>query len=244
MLVVALTLAALVAATLSGMTGLGGGTLLIAVLYAFGLAPAVAVPIHAGVQLTANASRTLAYLAHVDWRGLGLFLIGALPAPFVVAPFATGADPAWVRLGMALFILMALWPDWLTRIRLQGNAGMVVAGAIAGGVGMITGATGLLIAAFFLRAQWSKETVIATMAVCQSLAYLVKIVAFSSFGYGLGDYGHLLLPMAVAAVIGTLLGRRLVGVFDERSSRIAFRLILAALALRLAYDGVAGLHAA
>lgn len=243
MLAFALTLVALVAATLSGMTGLGGGTVLIAALYAFGFAPTVAVPLHAGVQLVSNGTRTLAYLPHVDWRGLGLFLLGGATTPFAVAPLVARADPDLVRLAMAAFIAVALYPDWLQRLRLHGPAGLVVAGVLAGGLGMVVGATGLLIAPFFLREQWSKETVIATMAVCQTLLHTTKIVAFSSYGFGLLAHWHLLLPMAAAVVAGTLIGRRLVGVLDERRFRVAVRVILALLALRLAYDGAHGVLA-
>ena len=236
-----LTLVALFAAILSGMTGLGGGTLLIAVLYAVGLAPTVAVPLHAGVQLVSNASRTLAYLRHVDWRAIGLFMLGAGPAPFLMAPIVAGANADILRLVMAVFIVVAMWPAWLKRMRLQGSLGLVVAGTIAGGVGMVVGATGLLIAPFFLRDHWSKETVIATMALCQSAAYIVKIVAFASFGFGLFGHTEYLIPMAIAVVIGTLIGRQLVGLFSEQSFRIVFRTMLAMLAIKLAWDGIHGL---
>lgn len=233
--------AALVGGTLSAMTGLGGGTFLIAVLYAAGLGPTVAVPLHAGVQLVANGTRTLAYLSHVNWRGLGLFLVGAVPAPFLVAPLVVRADPDFVRLLMAGFLLLATVPGWLGRIRLHGPAGMVLAGTIAGGAGMVVGATGPLIAPFFLRDEWSKETVIASIAVSQTMSHLLKIVAFAGHGFNLLDQWALLLPMSAAVIIGTLLGRRLVGVFDERGFRLAFNVILLLLAARLAWDGASGL---
>lgn len=241
MLAVILTGVALAAATLSGMTGLGGGTLLIAALYAAGLAPTVAVPLHAGVQLVSNGARTLAYVAHVDWRALGLFLVGAVPSPFLVAPLVVRADADALRLLMAAFVLLALVPGWVQRIRLHGPVGMVIAGVIAGGAGMVVGATGLLIAPFFLREDWSKEKVIASIAVCQTLAHLLKIAAFASHGFVLLDELALLLPMSAAVIVGTLLGRRLVGLFDERVFRLVFRTILLLLAARLAYDGATGL---
>lgn len=241
MLIPILTAAAFGAAILSGMTGLGGGTLLIAALYAAGLAPTVAVPLHAGVQLLSNGTRTLAYLGHVDWRGLGLFLVGAVPAPFLVAPLVVRADADVLRLVMAAFVLSALVPGWVRWIRLQGPLGLVVAGTVAGGVGMVVGATGLLVAPFFLREDWSKETVIATLAVCQALAHSLKIVAFAAQGHSIGGELALLVPMGLAVIAGTLVGRRLVGVFDERRFRWAFRGILLLLALRLAYDGATGL---
>lgn len=236
-----LTTASLIGGTLSAITGLGGGTFLIAVLYAAGLTPTVAVPLHAGVQLVANGTRTLAYLRHVNWRALGFFLIGAVPAPFLVAPLVVRADPDLVRLLMAGFVLLSLAPGRLRRIGVHNPAGMVIAGVLAGGAGMVVGASGLLIAPFFLRRDWSKETVIASIAVCQTLAHLLKIAAFAGQGFSLLDQWTLLLPMCVAVIVGTLVGRRLVGMFDERRFRIAFNIVLLSLALRLAWVGVSGL---
>jgi uncharacterized membrane protein YfcA len=241
MLVVSLTLTALLAATLSGMAGIGGGTILIAAIYAAGINPTVAVPVHAGVQLVSNSTRTLAYLKHVNWRALRDFMIGAAPAPFVVAPLIARANEHWLLIAMAAFIYLTLWPVWIKWLRLEGRSGMVAAGVITGGLGSLVGATGTLIAPLFLRSDWRKETTIATLAVCQSIAHLLKIIAFASVGFGLFGHWQLLLPMAVAVVIGTLIGSRLHGRLSEDRFVVLFRVILGALATKLLYDGVTGL---
>src|SRR5688500_2119889 len=79
-------------AALSGVAGLGGGTILIGVFYALGLAPVVAVPLFAAVQFVSNLSRTVAYVRHVEWRATGWFLLGGAPAPFLIAPFVASAN--------------------------------------------------------------------------------------------------------------------------------------------------------
>ena len=241
MLAFILTLAAFLTATLSGITGLGGGTVLIAVIYAIGLLPVVAVPLHAGVQLASNASRTVAYLDHVDWPSLRWFLLGCIPAPFIVAPLILRADPNVIRLTMAVFIVLAMWPQVMSGIRLHGRTGMVAAGVLAGGVGMIVGATGMLIAPIFLREAWAKQRVIATLAVCQTCAHVLKITAFASYGYNVFEYWYWLLPMVVAVIAGTWLGRRLHERLDEEQFRGLFRAILVILAAKLAWDGASGL---
>lgn len=241
MLATILTVVALLAATLSGMAGIGGGTILIAAMYAVGLSPAVAVPVHAGVQLVSNFSRTLAFLRHVEWRALRDFLLGAVPAPFMVAPLIANADKYWMLILMAAFIYVTLWPRWLKWLRLEGRTGMAMAGVITGGVGSLVGATGTLIAPLFLRSDWSKETTIATLAVCQSIAHLLKIVAFATFGFGIFAHWPLLLPMCAAVVAGTLIGSRLHGRMREDRFVVMFRVILGVLATKLLYDGVTGL---
>lgn len=241
MLIAALTLTALLAATLSGMAGIGGGTILIAAMYAAGLNPTVAVPVHAGVQLVSNFSRTLAYLRHVEWRALRDFLIGAAPAPFIVAPLIVSANEHWMLVLMAVFIYLTLWPVWLKWLRLEGRAGMIAAGVITGGLGSLVGATGTLIAPLFLRSDWRKETTIATLAVCQSIAHLLKIIAFAAAGFSLFGHWPLLLPMCMAVVLGTLMGSRLHGRLNQDRFVVMFRVILGGLASKLLYDGVSGL---
>src|SRR5690349_13037035 len=108
MLILILSVIAFFAASLSGMAGIGGGTILIAAMYALGLTPTVAVPVHAGVQLVSNGSRTLAYLKHVNWQALRDFLIGVVPAPFIIAPLIARIETHEMQLFMACFILLTL----------------------------------------------------------------------------------------------------------------------------------------
>ena len=105
-----LVFAAFATAALSSLAGAGGGTVLIGVLFAAGIPPVLAVPLHAVVQLASNASRTVAYAKQVRWRGALIFCLGAVPAPFVVAPLLAAANPDWIRLIMAVFIIWALLP--------------------------------------------------------------------------------------------------------------------------------------
>jgi uncharacterized membrane protein YfcA len=240
-IIVALTAVAFVAATLSGIAGIGGGTLLIAAMYAAGLAPTVVVPVHAAVQMFSNGSRTIAYLKHVHWPALRDFLIGAVPAPFLVAPLIARADADWIRLVMAAFILMTLWPAWLKRLRLEGRAGMIVAGVISGGAGSIIGAVGTLIGPLFVRPGWSRETLIATLAVCQAAGHLLKIIAFGTYGFGIVEHWQLAVPMCLAVIAGSFAGRHAGGKVSDRAWDNAFKVILGVLALKLAWDGFTGL---
>lgn len=243
LLIAGLTLAALGTSTLSSVAGMGGGTILIALFYAVGLVPAVAVPLHAGVQLVANASRSLAYAPHIVRSGLGLFLLGAVPAPFIVAPLVLNADPDWIRLIMAVFIILAIWPRWASSLRLHGPVALVIAGVISGGVGMIVGATGVLMAPFFVRDDWTREQIVATMAATAACAHALKLAAFSVYGFAFLAKLDWFLPMAAAVIAGSFLGRYLVGLFSERHFRIVFRSILLVLASKLAFDGLVGIFA-
>lgn len=243
MLITLLTAVALIAATLSGLTGIGGGTLLIVSLFAAGLSPAIAVPIHAVVQLVSNGTRTLAYGKHVNKRALAIFLLGAVPAPFLVAPYVVHANPDLLRLILGVFVILMLQASWISQLRLASDAGLVVAGIITTGLGMFVGATGVLIAPFYLRPTWSKETIIATLALTQACAHLLKIAAFASYDVDIMQYWDLWLPMSIAVILGTGLGRYLNSKISGQAFVRLFKLVVTLLAIKLIYDGCTGLWA-
>jgi uncharacterized membrane protein YfcA len=237
----AIAAAAFLTATLSGVAGIGGGTILIGIFYAIGLAPVVAVPLHAAVQLVSNASRTLAYARHVEWRAAGWFLLGGIPAPFFVAPLVASANADYVRLLLAALILISLKPARPGAKPLPAAPSFVFAGMLNGSVGMFVGATGLFVGRLFLRPEWKKETVVGTLALCQSLGHLLKILGYATIGFSALAEPTLLAPLALAVIAGTLAGRKLHDLVSEALFRRVFNLLLGALALELVWEAMRGL---
>lgn len=240
-----LTLAAFAGALISAVAGLGGGTLLIGVMFAVGLAPVVALPLHAAVQLVSNASRALAYRHDIHWRSVAWFSLACAPLPFLTAPLIARANADVIRLVLALAILVSLLPPREHALSRQWSlrGKMLVAGALNGGLGMVIGATGLVIGPFFLDSRWSKETTVGTLAACQSLGHGLKIVAFGLYGFGLIEQAALLAPLMLAVALGTLLGRQVMRLVSARQFVFLFKTVLALLALRLSIAAGFGLSA-
>ncbi len=228
-------------ATLSGVAGLGGGTILIGVFYAVGMAPAEAVPLFAAVQFVSNSSRTLAYVRHVEWHAAGWFLLAALPATFMVAPFVAHIDVNWVRLILAGLILASLVPTQAVRKPLGARPAFVMAGLLNGSIGMFVGATGLIVGRLFFRPDWRKETTIGTLALTQMLGHGLRVVAYGWVGFNAFARPLLLLLLCLSVIGGTALGKRLNGRVSEQQFARLFRVILVVLSLKLAYDGSIGL---
>lgn len=228
-------------AALSGVAGVGGGTILIGILYAIGLAPTVAVPLFAAVQFVSNTSRTIAYFKHVEWRAAGWFALTGIPAPFLIAPFVASADVNWIRLLLAALILISLIPSRDGAEPIAQRPALLLAGLLNGTVGMFVGATGLFVGRLFLRPEWKKETVIGTLALCQALGHLLKVLAYGTAGFGLLGQMDLLLPLALAVIAGTFAGRWLHRYLSEDKFRTLFKLLLAGLSLKLIWDGARGL---
>jgi len=244
LLTAALAAVGFLTAALSGVAGIGGGTILIGVLYALGLAPTVAVPLHAAVQFVSNLSRTVAFLKHVEWRAAGWFLLTAAPTPFLVAPLVAQANVSVILLLLAGLILMSLLPSLDTRpagATRDDRLSFLLAGFLNGTLGMFVSATGLFVGRLFLRPEWPKEKVIATLAMTQTLGHLLRVFGYASVGFAVTARLDLLLPLVVAVIAGTYAGRQLHRHLDETRFRTLFKGILLVLSLKLIYDGVRGL---
>lgn len=245
MLLLLLILAATAGAIISAVAGLGGGALLIGVMFALGMSPVIAVPLHAAVQMVSNGSRALAYRGDVDVSAAGWFLLTCLPLPFLVAPLVARADVNVIRLVLAVIILASLIPKSALRFGAQWSRRrrMLTAGLINGSLGIVVGATGVAIGPMFIDKEWTKEQTVGTLALCQTLGHLLKILAFASIGYAVTERWDLLLPLALAVAGGTFVGRWLMRRVSRRLFDRLFQGVLVVLALRLAYEGVAGLLA-
>jgi len=243
LITVVLALVGFLTAVLSGVAGLGGGTILIGVFYALGLAPGVAVPLHAAVQFVSNFTRTVAFLKHVEWRAAGWFLLTAAPTPFLVAPFVAEANVNVILLLLASLILSSLIPSKEGGEPLKPVPAVLLAGFLNGTLGMFVSATGLFVGRLFLRPEWPKETVIATLAMTQTLGHLLRVFGYASAGFAVTARLDLLLPLVLAVIAGTFAGRGLHRWLDESRFRTLFKAILVVLSAKLIYDGVTGLLA-
>jgi uncharacterized membrane protein YfcA len=67
------------------------------------------------------------------------------------------------------------------------------------------------------------------------------MAAFSVNGFDVLARLDLLVPMAIAALVGTLIGRRLAGLVSETGFRTLVRAIMLVVSIRLAWAGLTGL---
>lgn len=237
MLVIGLTLAALVAATISGMIGMAGGILLLTVMLLVGLPAPVAIPLHAVVQLTSNGTRVLAYRKTVRWRSAMIFILVSLPMPWFGLMILESLDPVLTKGIIGLVVMFATWAPKGGLDLLPERLSMAIAGVLAGTLGVVIGATGPLIAPFFLRQDWAKEEVVGSKATCQAVIHLVKIFVFGAVGFAFYDHWKLLVPLLLAVVVGTWMGKLLNAKLTAKRFILIYRVVLSLLAVRLIYSG-------
>jgi uncharacterized membrane protein YfcA len=220
-------------AALSAVVGMGGGITLLAIMTAL-LPAAVVVPIHGVVQLTSNGTRTLLFLPHVHWRIFAYYIVPALFGVFVGARWYVGGPLAWFRPAVGTFILVYLATmRRRPRLRRLPLASFAPLGLFVGLFASLLGATGPLIAPFFLRDDLDKQQVIATKAAVQITTHLGKLPAFFLLGFDYGAHAGTIVPLLAAAVLGTFFGKRFLSGLSNEVFRRLFTGLLALIAVYL-----------
>lgn len=231
---VILVLAALLTSTLSAIVGMGGGITLLAVMLLF-LDPLVAIPLHAVIQMVSNGTRALAQRRHVDWRIFALYALPLLPLGWMSLWLAQEIPPAAARAMIGAFVLVATWrPGWLLLGSRPQEANpkvrFLALGTVVGIVNVTFGATGPLIAPFFLNVGLTRFAIIGTKAICQLAGHVVKIVVFGLAGFAFPQWGAVLFLLCGCVVAGTALGTRMLSNVSESLFLKLYRGVLTVIA--------------
>lgn len=216
----------------SGMTGMAGGMLLLSVMASVVQAEYI-IPLHAAVQLMSNSARTVLFFRHIRWRIVALFSLGMLPGAAIGIVIFGQLNEHAIKLSMGVFILSMAFVSMDGKAVRRGFGIFVPVGFAAGLLGIFFGAIRPLIARFFLRSDIAKEELVATKAACQWAGHLIKIPLFGFIGANVLVFGRILVYLCCAVVIGTLFGKWMLHRISEKTFSIAFRLLLAAIALRI-----------
>jgi uncharacterized membrane protein YfcA len=239
-----LGVAALVTSMLSAVVGMAGGITLLAVMLLF-LDPLVAIPLHGVVQLVSNGSRTWVQRSHVRWNVLLPYAALLLPAGFVGLEIAQLLPAPAARVLIGAFVLVATWrPAWVLLgthpETVDPRRRFVALGGVVGVLNMTVGATGPLIAPFFLNLGLTRQALVGTKAACQTAGHLAKIAVFGLAGFAFLAYALPLAVLSAAVVVGTWIGSRLLDRVSELWFTRLYRAVLTVIALRLVVAAALG----
>ena len=241
-----LAAAAFATSILSAVVGMAGGITLLAVMLLF-LEPLAAIPLHGVIQLVSNSSRTAIQRKHVDLHILLRYSALLVPMGWVGLHLANALPAAAMRVIIGIFVLIATWfPGWLllgTHPE-ETNPGrrFLVLGGVVGVLNMTIGATGPLIAPFFLNLGLDRRGLVGTKAACQTLGHLVKIALFGMAGFAFAPHLALLVTAGACVVAGTWIGSQILERVSERFFRRLYMGVLTVIALRLLVGEVFALH--
>ncbi len=229
-------------AVLSAIVGMAGGITLLAAMLLW-LPPLVAIPLHGAIQLASNGSRAWIQRRHVDAPILWRYSLPLLPAGLLALAVVRELPEDGLEIAIGVFVLLATWAPRVLLLGLgpaqgdtpasRGRSRFLGVGAVAGLLNVTLGATGPLIAPFFLNLGLTRQQLVGTKAACQAIAHLVKILLFGLVGFAYQDHLPLLIGSIVAVMAGTWFGSRILDRVSEVVFGWLYRGVLTVIALRL-----------
>jgi len=234
---IVLTVAALLTSILSAIIGMAGGIVLLAVMLLF-MEPLAAIPLHGVVQLVSNGSRTWIQRRHVRGRIALLYALPLLPMGLLGLWVAESLPPAATRALIGVFVLVATWAPGALLLgthpeRIEPARRFLALGSAVGVLNMTVGATGPLIAPFFLDLGLPRQALVGTKAACQALGHVAKVLIFGFAGFVFLPYLGALALLSATVILGTWIGSQLLERVSERLFVQLYRGVLTLIALRL-----------
>lgn len=239
---VGLSLVAFATSILSAVVGMAGGITLLSVMLLF-YDPLIAIPLHGVVQLVSNSSRAAIHRTHLRWDLIWRYGALLLPMGFAGVQLAQSLPPVATRRIIGGFVLLATFAPKLLLLGAHPENSsptrrFFALGGVVGVLNVTIGATGPLIAPFFLNLGLSRFTLIGTKAACQVLGHLGKILVFGVVGFAYTSYLPLLIALCLSVILGTMAGSRLLHRVDEQWFVRLYKTVLAGVAIALLFGGV------
>ena len=211
--------AVIITSVISGIFGMAGGLILMLIL---GLALPVqtAMVLHGITQFFSNGWRAILWRNWIDWKIVGLYMVGALPA--IALPLAVAYVPEkgvmLITLGLVPFAAQAL-PE---RLALDASKPFhaIVCGFAVAGLQLIAGVAGPLLDVFFVRSKIDRRRVVATKAVTQAFSHTLKVGYYATL---LAQVPSLGTDVYAASIFAALIGTTLSSSVLEKMSNDSFR---------------------
>ena len=205
---------------LSGIFGMAGGIILLGtLLVVLDVAPAMV--LFGTTQMASNGWRAILWRAHVHWRLIVGYVVGACVA-FTAMRFVAWVPPKsfmYIALGASPFIANALpkslEPD-ITR-----PAVPYISGAALTVITLLAGATGTLLDVLFQKSKLDRISIVATKAVTQTFSHVLRIAYFGSFATAVDSVvPWWAYPSAIGlAMVGTTFAARVLRAMSNEDFR-------------------------
>ena len=244
-----LIIAAFITSSISAIIGMGGGIILLGIMAIIMPDGYLVIALHGIIQLVSNTTRTYVFRKHIKKDLIQEFSIGAfiglLGASFIIiflinifdVSSASEIKTDFLKPLIGIFIIWYLF--FKKKKENATNKNFYFVGGISGISTVFIGATGPLIAPFFLNKGFNKENIIVNKAACQMISHLGKIPLFVFF-FNVNYFAEydVLLPLIIAVFIGTNFGKKILGFIPEQAFKKLFKFALTLIAIRLIVDNL------
>ena len=162
---------------ISSLTGLGGGSFILASLLLY-FPPSLALPLHSFTQLIINILRSGLFFKSVLWNVVGFFSLLMLPGAWLAGKIFDQINPGFLKVIVGSLILISILPIQYAPRMVPGKKTFLFMGFFSGFVSMFIGTTGPMVMPFFNRLELSREEMLSTKSAGQSVLQLSKLISF------------------------------------------------------------------
>jgi len=227
MLYVAIIITAFLTSVLSGLVGMAGGAVLMAILITI-LPVTSAMILHGATQAMANGSRTYLLRKHLIWGLLPGYGLGAASAVAIATWLVLIPDPGVVLLAIGIFPWAAQWSNRLKGLNITQPLTTVACGFVVTFAQLIAGAAGPVLDVFYVNSGLGRQAIVANKALTQTLGHLLRILYYGvliSLTSQLPTW--LFVASLVAAIFGTRVGTILLARWNDADfEKLSHRIIL------------------
>jgi uncharacterized membrane protein YfcA len=223
MIYLGIIVTAFITSILSGVIGMAGGAILMAILITL-LPVGNAMILHGATQAMANGSRTFLLRQHLIWRLLPAYGVGAIAAISIATWMVMIPDPAIVFLAIGIFPWTAQWSGRLRGLDITQPLTTISCGFIVTFAQLIAGAAGPILDVFYVNSRLGRRAIVANKALTQTIGHLLRVLYYGvliSVSSELPIW--LFIASLAAAALGTGLGTKLLKQWNdtdfERTSR-------------------------
>ena len=227
----ALLLAVFFTSTLSGIFGMAGGLVLLAILLAI-LPVGTAIAVQGAIQIIANGSRAWFSREFIDWRILGIICLGLVAAAAILFIVRYAPDLATVCIGIGLLPVLVWIPKGWLALDASKPHHAFICGFLGGGLNLTVGVSGPTVDIFFIRTPMDRRTIIATKAATQVVSHAAKVVFYWNAAMVLAplEWGAIVLA-APFAIAGTSAGHWILQRLTDANFRRWTRWIVTAIGI-------------
>ena len=227
-----LVITSFIASAWTAAIGVGGGTLVLAVLVIVVPVTAV-VPLHSMVQLGSNSGRAIMTYRHISTPIFNRLLLGTTAGTLLALPLsAFWLSEHQLTLLLAFVTLAVTWLP-LPVIQQRKPRNDIIFGAGLSFLGVFVSATGPLVAAYLRHQTNNRHELAGTMAASVGTMNLFRIVLFTGLGFTWTEWVLPLMLMIGAGFIGTRLGLLLLGRIPEATFQLILKGVLTLLAIMM-----------
>jgi uncharacterized membrane protein YfcA len=238
MLYLTLIAATLATSLISGVLSMAGGMILMGVFSLF-LSIPTAMVLHGVAQAVSNGSRVWLYRQHIRWGVLLPYFLGSLLvlAGFILVTLVPDKGLVFFLVGLFPFLTLVM-PKHL-HLDIERPAIAFFCGVLVTTAQMLAGASGPVLDIFYVQSKLSRQEILGTKAITQTLGHLIKLGYYGAF-LGIST-DHLPLWLIAAIIAAALGGNWLVKLVIDRLNDHLFRRIgrIAILLIGSAYIGKA-----